>query len=156
MYPMWVAALSTGMRSGELFALRWTDIDFEGRTIAVTKQWTSKNGYGPTKTQKNRVVPVSEDFLRYLKELRLQSKDSNDFVLPSLLEWENGEQAKVTKEFCQAIGITKIKFHDLRATFVTNLLASGESCKWYRCMLKFFGFGTWKKWLGARIRSERP
>ena len=125
MFPMWVAALSTGMRSGELFALKWTDIDFEGRTIAVTKQWTSKNGYGPTKTQKNRVVPVSEDFLKYLKELKLQSKD--DFVLPRLLEWENGEQAKVTKEFCRAIGITVIKFHDLRATFITNLLARGES-----------------------------
>ena len=60
-----------------------------------------------------------------IKELKLQSKD--DFVLPRLLEWENGEQAKVTKEFCRAIGITVIKFHDLRATFITNLLARGES-----------------------------
>lgn len=127
MYPMWVAALSTGMRSGELFALRWTDIDFDGRTIAVTKQWTSKNGTGPTKTQKNRVVPVSEDFLKYLKELKLQSKDSGDFVLPRSQKWENGEQAKITREFCIAIGITPIKFHDLKATFITNLLARGES-----------------------------
>jgi integrase len=33
----------------------------------------------------------------------------------------------VTREFCEGIGITPVKFHDLRATFITNLLAQGES-----------------------------
>ncbi|MGZ3662635.1 MAG: tyrosine-type recombinase/integrase, partial [Bdellovibrionota bacterium] len=32
-----------------------------------------------------------------------------------------------TKRFCSALGITAVKFHDLRATFITNLLARGES-----------------------------
>jgi integrase len=126
-YPMWVSALSTGMRSGELFALKWTDLDFEGKTIAVTKQWTSRNGFCPTKTQKNRVVPISEDYLKFLKELKLKCDPNAEFVLPRMIEWENGEQAKITREFCVAIGITPIKFHDLRATFITNLLARGES-----------------------------
>ncbi|MBX3042041.1 MAG: tyrosine-type recombinase/integrase, partial [Bdellovibrionaceae bacterium] len=36
-------------------------------------------------------------------------------------------QARITREFCAAIGITPVKFHDLRATFITNLLARGES-----------------------------
>lgn len=49
----------------------------------------------------------------------------DDLVLPRLDEWTNGMQAQVTKEFCEAIGVTPIKFHDLRATFITNLLASG-------------------------------
>jgi integrase len=33
----------------------------------------------------------------------------------------------VTREFCVGLGITSVKFHDLRATFITSLLARGES-----------------------------
>lgn len=39
------------------------------------------------------------------------------------MEWEHGEQARVTREFCASIGVTEVKFHDLRATFITNLFA---------------------------------
>lgn len=126
-YPIWALALMTGMRSGELFALKFTDIDFDSRTISVSRQWTSKNGIGPTKTQKSRIVPISDGLLKFLKELKLQHGSERESVLPQLIEWENGEQARLTREFCEAIGITSIKFHDLRATFITNLLARGES-----------------------------
>lgn len=126
-YPIWAMALMTGMRSGELFALKWTDIDFDGKTISVSKQWTSKNGFGPTKTQRSRVVPISNALLKFLKELKIKSGNQSEFVLPQMPEWENGEQARITREFCAAIGITPVKFHDLRATFITNLLARGES-----------------------------
>lgn len=124
-YPLWAFALMTGMRSGEMFALRWMDIDFEARLIRVSRQWTNKNGFGPTKTQKSRMVPISDDLLMFLKELKLQI--GGEFVMPRFPEWENGEQARITREFCISIGITPIKFHDLRATFITNLLARGES-----------------------------
>lgn len=126
-YPIWAMALMTGMRSGELFALKWTDIDFDGKTISVSKQWTNKNGFGPTKTQRSRVVPISNALLKFLKELKIKSGNQSEFVLPQMPEWENGEQARITREFCAAIGITPVKFHDLRATFITNLLARGES-----------------------------
>ncbi len=125
-YPMWALALMTGMRSGELFALRWSDIDFDNGTICVSRQWSSKNGYGPTKSQRSRIVPITESLSKFLKELKLV-RGSEDSVLPRLIEWENGEQAKITREFCESIGVTPVKFHDLRATFITNLLARGES-----------------------------
>jgi len=62
-YPVWLLALFTGCRSGELFALKWTDVDFESRTISINKAWNSKNGFTPTKNQKTRAVPISEDLL---------------------------------------------------------------------------------------------
>lgn len=125
-FPIWFLALASGMRSGELMALCWSDIDFDQRTISVSKQWTSKTGFVPTKTQRNRMVPIADDLLRFLKELKLQ-RGTEKFVLPHLLEWENGEQARITREFCTAVGITPVKFHDLRATFITNLLSRGAS-----------------------------
>lgn len=126
-YPMWALALMTGMRSGELFALKWSDVDLDGRTISVSKQWTSKNGFGPTKTQRSRIVPVSDALAKFLKERKLKCGAGSEFILPQIPEWENGEQARITREFCAAIGITSVKFHDLRATFITNLLARGVS-----------------------------
>lgn len=47
---------------------------------------------------------------------------SEDLVLPRLQQWKDGEQAKVLRGFCSQIGITLVGFHDLRATFITNLL----------------------------------
>lgn len=126
-YPVWVLALMTGMRSGELVALKWTDLDLEARTISVTKQWTNKNGISPTKTQRSRVVPISDELVKFLSDRRFRRGADSEFVLPRLEEWENGEQARVTREFCSGIGVTEVKFHDLRATFITNLLARGES-----------------------------
>lgn len=125
-YPVWAFALMTGMRSGEMHALKWTDIDLDGRLVSITKQWTSKNGICSTKTHQNRVVPISDELLKFLKERKLQSAES-EFVLPRLIEWDRGEQARVIRDFCETIGITSVKFHDLRATFITNLLSRGES-----------------------------
>lgn len=126
-YPVWACALMTGMRSGELYALKWRNVDLEGRAIHVVEQWTSKCGFGPTKTRRVRVIPISDDLLLLLKELKLREGAKSEFVLPRLTEWTVGEQALVTREFCAAIGVTPIKFHDLRATFITNLLGRGES-----------------------------
>ncbi len=123
-YPIWIVALFTGMRSGELFALRWSDIDFETRQISVVRSWSSKNGFTSTKNQKTRIVPISDELMSFLKQLKLQ-RGKEEFVLPHLIEWKRGDAAQVLKDFCRLIGITEIRFHDLRATFITNLLARG-------------------------------
>ncbi len=125
-YPIWFVALTTGMRSGELMALTWKNIDFDAKIISVSRQWSSKSGFASTKTQRNRVVPISDDLLHFLKELKLKSGD-NEFVLPHMTDWLNGDQARITREFCMGLNITPIKFHDLRATFITNLLSRGVS-----------------------------
>jgi integrase len=124
-YPVWVTALMTGMRSGELNALLWSDVDFESKKIHVTKSWSSKNGVKPTKNERNRIVPISDDFLVFLKGLRLRTQPNEPHVLPRISHWQKGLQAKVIREFCKRIGITSIRFHDLRATFITNMLAEG-------------------------------
>ncbi|PIR23526.1 MAG: hypothetical protein COV44_02320, partial [Deltaproteobacteria bacterium CG11_big_fil_rev_8_21_14_0_20_45_16] len=94
-----------------------------------------------TKSGRNRVVPISEGLKSLLLELRSLGSFSeklrfgktkkiitlSDLVLPRLNAWKKGNQAKVIERFCRKHGITSIKFHDLRATFITNLLAQGVS-----------------------------
>ncbi len=141
-YKVWAFALMTGMRSGEMFALRWKDVDFETGFISVNKQWTNKDGIAPPKNREDRIVPINDDLRRLLMEFRANNEsysqelwDSrskktvaiDDFILPRLKEWEHGEQAQVLRNFCQALGISEIRFHDLRATFITNMLSQGAS-----------------------------
>ncbi len=126
-YEVWVVAVLTGMRSGEMYALKWTDVDFEGDKIHVVRAWNSKNGFGETKSAKHRVVPMSGELKRFLLKLKMRQGGSSEFVLPRLEEWTGGMQAQVLRSFCEGIGITPIKFHDLRATFITRLLSQGVS-----------------------------
>lgn len=139
-YPIWSVALMSGMRSGEMYALRWIDMDFVTGFISVRRQWTNKDGICPPKWGSSRTVPISETFKKWLLEYRMRTKgftktlrDSNtgqdvtfdDYVLPELKEWQNGEQAQVLRDFCRVIQIQPVRFHDLRATFITNLLTQG-------------------------------
>lgn len=107
-----------------MYALLWSDIDFERNLISVNKQWTKADGVTPTKSRENRIVPMSTLLKEFLLGLHLK-QEHGDYVLPRLTEWSHGDQAKVIKEFCKSIGMTDIKFHDLRATFITNLLSQG-------------------------------
>lgn len=130
-YPVWATALMTGMRSGELYATRWCDVDLEARRIYVRRSWCSKAGFGPTKSRKSRVVPVSDSLMPLLMELRRKripgTAQDDDFVLPRIHAWKEGWQAAVLRDFCKSIGITSVKFHDLRATFITQMLLKGVS-----------------------------
>ena len=119
-YSIWSVALMTGMRSGELYTLLWSDVDFENGFISVNKSWSSKNGVGPTKSSMTREVPISEELEKFLKKLKLKTQGPH--VLPRNRDWDFGNQAKILRTFCNQLGITEIGFHDLRATFITQLL----------------------------------
>jgi integrase len=123
-YYHWALALFTGMRSGELHALRWTDVDLVTGFITISKAWTRYNGEGPTKTAKNRVCPISGEQRKLLQELHLQT-GSTEFVLPRHWEWDQGHMGQITRDFCKGIGVSSICFHDLRATFITQMLNNG-------------------------------
>jgi integrase len=123
-YYVWAFAVMTGMRSGEMYALKWTDIDLEAGIISVNKQWTNKDGVHELKTHDWRVVPMNQDLRQLLNEIKA-SNNLDEHVLPRLAEWTHGDQAKILRNFCESIGVTSVKFHDLRATFITNMLAQG-------------------------------
>jgi integrase len=118
----WALALFTGMRSGELYALQWDQVDFENNLIFVHRNWTSKTGFGPTKGRYWRSVPIgNEQILSLLKQLKVKAGDDK-FVLHHFHEWSRGGQARVLRAFCQGCSFPSIKFHTLRACWATQLI----------------------------------
>lgn len=123
-YEIWALALFTGMRSGELYALQWDAIDFEGQMIQIHRNWTNKTGFGATKGRYWRSCPMGEQLITFLKELKLKTGNTK-FVLPRFQSWTDGEQADRLRKFCIGVGLPSIKFHTLRACFATQLIKDG-------------------------------
>ena len=123
---IWHVAILTGCRSGELYALEWSDIDFAGKLIRVSKSYNNRRSeIKSTKSNYWRNVPINNELMVILKELKATSTTSH--VLPRLRDWTHGIQATVLRNFLVSIGLPPVCFHALRACFATHLLKSGVS-----------------------------
>ncbi len=143
-YPVWVTAVYTGCRSGELQALKRSDVEIITREeaiaqdalppekrrygiIRILRNWNARlKEVGPTKAGYWRTVPVSSDFYWFLvNELKIEALKPEAPFLPAFSDWRLGFQATILRGFCQANGIPSIRFHTLRACFATTLIGSG-------------------------------
>lgn len=138
-YHTWAVALLTGMRSGELMALKWSDVELDKMLIRVSRSYnTQKRIEKSTKAGYWRTVPISSELLEILNELRIL-RNQDEFVLPRLGYWSSGYAAKILRQFLSEIGIkTDVVFHTLRACFATHLLASGVEA------VKVMAIGGWQ------------
>ncbi len=127
-YPIWFMALNTGMRSGELYALEWSDIDFETKMISCSKSYNGRMKIvKSTKAGYWRKIPMNQEVHGLLVDLKAKKNPQDKNVLPRIPMWRRGEAAKVLREFCDAIQISSVNFHALRACFATHLLNTGVS-----------------------------
>jgi integrase len=124
-YHIWAISVLTGLRIGELLALLRQDVDLDQKMISVNKSWNKKVGVKSTKTGRWRKVPIADKLIPVLQPLLMGPK--GEPVIERNYILDKGDQARVIRQFCQGIGITSIKHHDLRATFITQLFASGAS-----------------------------
>ena len=110
--PIIIVALNTGMRRGELFNLRWNDIDFAEHFIFIKK---SKSGF-------MRKIPMNDLVAVTLKNI----KGESDFVFCS--PKTKGLLTSVRTSFkgaCKDARVPDLRFHDLRHTAATLMIMGG-------------------------------
>jgi integrase len=73
-------ALVTGVRRGELLALKWTDIDFENKRITIDES-NSLTGLGDTKSAKIHYVPLSDIAIEYLNKQKMMLEQETNPIL---------------------------------------------------------------------------
>ena len=136
-YPLFLCAVRTGLRMGELLALQWSDLDWQGRFIEVRRNYTHFQITTP-KSGESRRVDMSKELTQTLKDLLLERQiDAGAtgtevplWVFPSetggLLHPHNIRD-RVFYGLLKKAGLRKVRFHDLRHTFASLLLQNGES-----------------------------
>ena len=116
-------AAYTGLRQGELLALRWRDVDFVGGPAARASQLHGAGGEGPEGQARPVSVPMMPrvvDALARLKE-REHLTDDDDLVFCNTVG-EHLDAWALRRRFYAALeraGLRRIRFHDLRHTFGT-------------------------------------
>ena len=132
-------SLYSGLRIGELCALKWEDIDFKKSLIIITKtvqriyikdKLESKSKIiitNPKTKNANREIPINKDFLEILKQVKTNNRDyvisgNNKLIEPRTYR-------KYFDKVLKTIKINHINFHALRHTFATNCISLGIDYK---------------------------
>jgi integrase len=124
--PMVLLALNTGMRRGELFNLKWTDINFVGRILTVTGA-TAKSG-------KTRHIPLNDEAFAVLQKWYEQRKKS-ELVFPS---HDGDRMDNISTSWARLMKDAKIenfRFHDCRHDFASKLVMAGVDLNTVRELL---------------------
>lgn len=128
---IFLTAAMTGMRQGELLALRWRDVDWTAKRIRVRRNFTRGHWSTPKSRSGERSVPLANKVAEELRTHQRRSgfSDEDDLVFANPLSGEvlpHGPLVRRFKKALKAAGVRKIRFHDLRHTFGTRMAASPE------------------------------
>lgn len=123
--PLFTVAIMTALREGDICTLRWSEIDFDARTIRRTMN----------KTGRLVEIPIADSLLDYLKEQYAQTGDG-EYVFPDHAEMYRSNPSGVSyrvKAFLENLGIetTRIPAGRSRAVSVKDL----HSCRHTFCYL---------------------
>jgi integrase len=145
-YPLALTLARTGMRLGEALAVKWSDIDFNSRFIKVQRGF-SRGKIETPKNGKTRRVDMSRQLAECLLNLKEQRtieglKDG----LAEIPQWvfvsdagkpliANVWRRDIFRKALQRAKMRKIRIHDLRHTYASLLIQTGESLAYIRDQL---------------------
>ena len=129
--PMFVLALTTGLRQGELIALKWSDLDIESRTLTVAEKRAVVRRelveYG-SQTRSIRLTPEVVDLL--IMERSKHPSSPLMFMHPATLKPYSPQMVRrMHNEIIKEAGIDHIQFTDLRHTCAILALKNGMDTK---------------------------
>ncbi len=124
---VFLTAAFTGLRRGELVALRWRSVDFTRRTIRVVASYSERALSSP-KSGRARPVPMAPPVAETLARLADRGHDDqeDDLVFPGTFgEYLDGSALyRRYKLALKRAGLRPLRFHDLRHTFGTQVISN--------------------------------
>ncbi len=120
-------ALRTGCRAGEQIALEWGDLDFVNHLVVV-RQSSVLGEVGPTKSGKHRKIPMAPDLVQGLKAGK-HLKGSLVFSNPDGSPYSKFQLHERLEAVARLAGLRRIKWHELRHSFATQVAGAGVSLR---------------------------
>jgi integrase len=127
---IYLTAAFTGLRLGELLALRWRDVDFANSAVHVRQSFTNGRVDTP-KSGQERVVPMADEVAEALAKLGRRDEYTGDDDLV-FCGAQGGHIAghKLRDRYKAALkkaGLRELRFHDLRHTFGSHAIRTADS-----------------------------
>jgi integrase len=127
--PLYLTAAMTGLRQGELLALRWRDVDWSASRVRVAESYT-RGAFDSPKSHRGRSVPMADHFAGELERhfQRSYRRGDHDLVFAYPATGRALDASKLRKRFRTALaraGAPDLAFHELRHTFGTQMAAAG-------------------------------
>jgi|APSaa5957512622_1039677.scaffolds.fasta_scaffold17258_2 integrase len=154
-YALFLVAIATGLRVGELLAMKWANVDWNQgkyfvRETLTRKMETQERGFASPKTEGSAqpvdLTPTCLDALtalrKYQAEERLKIGDDYqdlDLVFATTQGTPLNDRNVIQRVFEPALknaGLRRIRFHDLRHTCASLLIAQGENPKYVQKQLR--------------------
>jgi integrase len=137
---MFVTAVLTGMRQGEILGLKWSDIDWSDSQINVRRTYNHGRFYEPKSKASKRKIDLAPQLVKALKEWKLAShfKTEDDLVFPNPEGKPQNHTRMLRKSFHPAVVRAKLprfRFHDLRHTYASIQIKQGENLKYIQAQL---------------------
>lgn len=129
-----LTAFLTGLRAGELWALKWSDIDWNSNRLFVNRSiW--KGNFQKPKTKKSiRKVDLTQQLMSELKKWRLACPLSDlDLIFPSVNGGTTNHINMMNRVFYPALkraGLRQVSFHSLRHSNASIRIQGGQNIKY--------------------------
>jgi integrase len=131
-------AVLTGLRIGEILALRWKRVDMLNGTLEVAETYSSGE-FGPPKTRSSRrVIPMSATLIAIFEKLRPSGCESEGLVFTTWKGTPLNAKNLYNRQLapaCDAIELPRVSWHSFRHTHATLLHETGESLKTAQSLL---------------------
>jgi integrase len=128
-YAIFLLLLRTGARIGEALALTWADIDFEDRTIEISKtKW--KNTITTPKNGKSRRVDMTlmlSNVLRELKQKQWHEAAKGESLPDVIFPFSSDSVRKALTKCLKDAGLKRMRLHGLRHSYASIRLMRGHT-----------------------------
>jgi integrase len=129
----------TGLRAGELWGLKWIDIDWNSNQIHVRRSLWKGNFQTPKSKYSIRKIDMTDSLIQELKRWKLACPvNDHDVVFPSPEGKLSQHDNVIKRSFNRALreaGLRQVSFHSIRHTNASMRITSGQNIKYIQSQL---------------------